>query len=137
MCGGVKQLASRVGGVSHSLFSKPNKAQVVWEDFTRERLGILFFHTRVYLSLFLEYIRYSSYIRISTITRIKVYIWLMFVVATRSFIWMNFFPKIEQIFVKFCTKKTKFSPTLLSRRKMPILNFELAIVYNKICSMKC
>jgi hypothetical protein len=46
MCGGVKQLASRVGGVSHSLsFPNPTKPQVVWEDFTRERLGILFFHT--------------------------------------------------------------------------------------------
>lgn len=56
MCGGVKQLASRVGGVSHSLFSKPNKAQVVWK-ISQERDWVFYFSTpRVYLSLFLEYI---------------------------------------------------------------------------------
>jgi hypothetical protein len=91
MCGGVKQLASRVGGVSHSLsFPNPTKPQVVWEDFTRERLGILFFHNPSLFIIIPRIHRYSSYIRISTITTIKVYIWLMFVVATCSFIWMNF-----------------------------------------------
>ncbi len=109
MCGGVKQLASRVGGVSHSLsFPNPTKPQVVWEDFTRERLGILFFHNPSLFIIIPRIHRYSSYIRISTITRIKVYIWLMFVVATCSFIWMNFSEKIEQTFVKFCTRKPKF-----------------------------
>jgi 2-hydroxy-3-keto-5-methylthiopentenyl-1-phosphate phosphatase len=90
-------------------FPNPTKHKLFCRLHKRERLGILFSTTLIYLSFFLEYVDTHPRFRISIITRIiKVYGSCLLLLPAHHL--DEFFAKNLANLVKFCTEKNQNFP---------------------------